>query len=60
MPKRREEEDGKGRRKAIRNCLEINKRKKGGERYISNMKQAYMYPDYKELMEYEKKLSNCY
>lgn len=32
MPKRREEEDGEGRRrKAIRNCLEINKRKKGGK-----------------------------
>lgn len=32
MPKRREEEDGEGRRrKAIRNCLEINKRKKGEE-----------------------------
>lgn len=47
----------KRRRKAVRNSLGEKRHKKS---YISNMKQAYMYPDYKELMEYEKRGSSCY
>lgn len=60
MPNRRKEEEGEGREeKQLETPWKLIKEKRG-ESYISNTKQAYMYPDDKELMEYERKGSSCY